>query len=124
MKLRLRKNSLRLRLLRGEVDRLARREPVEEVIAFAPDRELRYRLVVSNTAVVRAAFEGAVITVELPAPLAHQFAESDLVTIEHQQATGPGEALTILVEKDFICLDRKNDPDNADAYPHPTQSCE
>jgi hypothetical protein len=124
MKLRLRENSLRLRLLRSEVDRLVRTERVEEVITFAPGLQLRYRLIVTGGAVICATIEGAVITVELPAPVARQFAASELTTIEHKQAIGPDEALTILIEKDFVCLDRKDDPDQADAYPHPTNACE
>jgi hypothetical protein len=95
MKLRLRKNSLRLRLLRGEVDRLGRGERVEEAITFAPGRRLTYALLATDADVVRAAFADGVITVEIPSAVALQFVESDLVTIEHRQPAGAGDPLTI-----------------------------
>jgi hypothetical protein len=124
MKLRLRENSLRLRLLRSEVERLGRNERVEEVITFAARQRLTYSLAVTDATVVSATFEGGTINVELPSALARQFVESDLVTVEHQQPAGPGGPLTILIEKDFVCLDRNDDPDNVDAYPHPTGNCD
>ena len=123
MKLRLRKNSIRLRLLRSEVERLGRNERVEEAITFTPGVRLTYAVAVTDAAVVRATFDGGGITVELPSALARQLVESELVTIEHQQPAGAGDPLTIVIEKDFVCLDRKDDPDNADAYSRPTDNC-
>jgi hypothetical protein len=113
-----------LRLLRSEVDSLGRGERVEEVITFGPESQLSYALVATDSDVIRATFEGRSITIELPAALVRQFVESDLITIEHQQPIhSTSDALTILVEKDFVCLDREDDPDNADAYPHPNKAC-
>ncbi|MDQ3751004.1 MAG: hypothetical protein M3367_18600 [Acidobacteriota bacterium] len=45
-------------------------------------------------------------------------------SIENRKQNSTSEnVLKILIEKDFVCLDRKNDPDNADAFPHPTRKC-
>lgn len=44
MRLRIKGNSLRLRLTRSEVARLSVGEPVEESTEFAPDHVLRYRI--------------------------------------------------------------------------------
>ena len=93
-------------------------------MTFGPASALTYAVVATDADVVRATFEDRLIAVELPAALARRFVDSDLVTIEHRQQIVPaGEALTILIEKDFVCLDREEDPDRVDAYPRPPGAC-
>jgi hypothetical protein len=45
------------------------------------------------------------------------------VGFEIEQEIGPDKALTIIVEKDFVCIDRPEDPDRDDAYPNPNVIC-
>jgi hypothetical protein len=49
--------------------------------------------------------------------------ESNEAAIEGVQVISSNETLKILVEKDFVCLDRPGDVDNVDAYPHPSINC-
>jgi hypothetical protein len=110
MKLRIRGNSIRLRLVRSEVARLAAEGRVEERIAFgAGDADgLTYALVLSPEAsAVTARLTPGAITVVLPAGVAATWAGTDEVTITAEQpGVGPqgGDVLRILVEKDFTCL--------------------
>jgi hypothetical protein len=124
MKLRIRGNTLRLRLTRPEVDELAERGEVRDGIAFgvaAADR-LGYSLVTSDDATAPcAALSSKGITVTLPKALARDWAFSDTVGIGAEQSIGAGEALRILVEKDFACLKPREGEDDGDAFPNPQQ---
>lgn len=134
MKLRIRGNSLRLRLSQREVTDLAAQGRVEDAIAFPPvgDHEARgagpasrmvYALQVSDDAPAPFAhLEGARIDVTLPASVAREWTSTDQVGIEAEQPLGDGGVLRILVEKDFACLKPRTGEDDADAYPNPSAS--
>jgi hypothetical protein len=122
MKLRIKGNSIRLRLLRSEVERFAAEGSISEAVHFGA-QSLRYTLIASpSTETIRSRFDNGEIVIEIPADEASSWAESDHVSIAAEQPIG-GENLSILVEKDFACLDRPNDPDREDAFPNPTEAC-
>ncbi len=126
MKLRINSNSVRLRLLRSEVERFAAAGQISEEIEFGTDRSsyLRYSLVTSPEAEsLSARFRGNEISIVVPAAIAKRWTSSDDVGIEYVQPIGGGESLKIIVEKDFECIDRPDDPDRADAYPNPNATC-
>lgn len=135
MKLRIKGNSLRLRLLRGEVEQFGRTGRVAEIICFgvAPAAQLVYVLEFDRQAQkITAHFADNQITVKVPDAVARAWAESDEITLRSEQPIAAADArrkadsddvLRILIEKDFVCLDRKDDPENADAFPHPTGKC-
>ncbi len=123
MKLRLQANSVRLRLKQGEVKRLIEKGVVEESIRFFPGREaLTYRLELSESAAAPTArLKGSEVLVEIPAAPARQWAaDANQVGLEAIQPAGADAAqgLTLLVEKDFACLDG-SDEQNADTFPNP-----
>ena len=125
MKLRLRDNSLRLRLDRKEVAALALTRLAESRTAVSPDQPLVYRVVLSAEAQEpQASFEGGVIVVLIPEAAGRRWAESDDVGI---YATTPW-GLRLTIEKDFRCLDAgARDEDESHSYDHPGtttgQSC-
>lgn len=125
MKLRIRGNSIRLRLLRPEVEALHTKGRVEESITFGPsDKEsLTYAIQVSETAkeVTGGICENEVC-LTVPAPIVSEWAASDQVGFSASHSNGDGE-LEILVEKDFACTTRTDDPDIKDAYPNPADEC-
>lgn len=122
MKLRIRGNSIRLRLGRSEVARLGTDGHVEETIAFGPNEGdvLSYALATSAEVVqVAARMTPGAITVLLPVSVAGQWVATDQVTIAAEQpGVGPDGAgvLRILVEKDFTCLHTGSD-ESGDTYP-------
>ena len=81
MKLRIRGNTLRLRLTRSEVDLVAQGEVVAEVTQFPDGSQLRYELVPGHQEEVAqtANDEGTTISVEVPKGRAATWAESDEV---------------------------------------------
>ena len=119
MKLRVRGNSLRFRLGRGEVRRLAEDGLVEERTEFAPGAPaLVYALRTSEGPGVSATFEGGRIIVSVPRTMARQWAAGDQVGLEGSQPVGAG-SLRILIEKDFECMDAAPGESQADAFPTP-----
>ncbi len=121
MKLRIRDNSLLLRLGRSEVDTLHRDGVVAAEIAFPGGRRLRYAIESSPAVVNPAAFlsEGQ-ITVRVPENQVLAWATSEQVSMRGDQRLDDGETLEILVEKDVACPARADDVDAADRYARST----
>lgn len=113
MKLRLRGATVRLRVTRSEVERLAAGEVVVEEVPFA-GAALRYALGVADVAEIDARFERGRVDVRLPRARAARWLDSDEVGLSATQGT-----LGILIEKDFACLKPRAGEDDGDAFPHP-----
>jgi hypothetical protein len=123
MKLRIKGNSIRLRLLRGETAELGTIGKVSETVNFG-SRQFVYTLTATNAADgISASFTENEIIVNLPNLLARDWVESSNVSLEAEQKISETETLKILIEKDFVCLDRPDDADNQDAFPHPSKKC-
>lgn len=119
MKLRIRDNSVRLRLTRGEVDQLRDNGVVSASTGFPGGRDFQYVVESSPASVKPGAFlSECVITVRLPETTVLAWANSDQVSIKGEQLLDD-DALTILVEKDFTCLVPREGEDDSDMFPHP-----
>lgn len=127
MKLRIRGNSLRLRLLKSEVKRLKETHTVTETVSFGSGHSLVYTLAVEpEAASIVAQFDQSEIRVTLPATIAERWVTSDEVSLTAEQSTSANGTLKILVEKDFACLKPRTSPlweDESDAFPNPNPSC-
>jgi len=120
MKLRIRGDSLRLRLTRSEVSALMAGSLVIERMQLGPGTVFEYRLATDSTAnEPRAELEEGVLVVRLPVKTASDWANSETVGIEARQANGADEGLLILVEKDFPCLTPRPHEDDSDAFARP-----
>ena len=119
MKLRIKGDSLRLRLTRGEVQQLAEVGRVEERVHISPQGVLVYRVQrAPAAAALGAAFADGVIEIQVPETIAREWCASELVTLEAVQHHGAVD-LRIVVEKDFACLAPRTDEDESDNFPHP-----
>ncbi len=120
MKLRIRDNSVRLRLTRGEVDMLRDEGIVNARTGFPGGRDFQYKLESSPASVNPGAFFSEnIVTVRLPETAVLAWADSEQVSIEGEQVLDDGEKLMILVEKDFTCLAPREGEDESDMFPHP-----
>ena len=120
MKLRIRGNSIRLRLSQTEVSSLEAGGSVSDRIVFAPGAHLTYQLVVDAAAdATRASFENGNVTVTLPNTVLRNWLAPAEVSIHGRQELGGGEELTILVEKDFACLEPREGEDQENLFPNP-----
>ena len=115
MKLRIRGNSLRLRLTRGEVAELHESGCCEESIRFGPDSALGYRVESSTGDDLAVRYRDNLIVVEIPADMLHAWATTEQVSLRPASSNGPA----LLVEKDFACLVDRPGEDDSDAYAHP-----
>ena len=122
MKLRIRGNSIRLRLKRGEVDQLAAGNRIVDETDF-PGALFGFSLELSDDDDMEASFDSGRIAVSMPREIIPEWADTDLVTLYSEQELSGGGVLKILVEKDFSCLEpghHRNCEDDEDTYPHPS----
>jgi hypothetical protein len=120
VKLRIRDNSVRLRLMRGEVDALRDDGIVQSRTAFPGGREFVYEVESSPASVSPGAFlSDGKVTIRLPESAVLAWANSEQVSITGEQQHKNGDKLDILVEKDFACLAPREGEDESDMFPHP-----
>ena len=120
MKLRIRDNSIRLRLSRTEVVSVNSNGLVRGKVQFAGSNSFDYVLE-SSPATVKpeAHISNNMLTVRVPQMDVNQWAESEQVSISSEQILDNGGLLKILVEKDFACLVPREGEDESDLFPHP-----
>jgi len=119
MKLRIRGNTVRLRISKAELAQIAATGAAEDTVRFSGQAGLRYGIEVRPTGGVAAEFGGDVLRVLLPQPSVDLWLRPDEVSIEGEQAIGNGEVLRILVEKDYTCLAPRSGEDDSDLFANP-----
>lgn len=126
MKLRIRGDSLRLRLSQGDVRSLSEQGSVTQTTRFAPgsDGELVCTLFGDSAAVALVAeLEARTIRVRMPIDLLRLLAHTEEVGVRAEQDTGEGQTLVILVEKDFECIAPRAGEPESDGFPNPRAEC-
>jgi hypothetical protein len=121
MKLRMKDNSIRLRVSRSELARFQAGERIEETIRFAeaPEAKLTYALEsAAQSLPVNVRYEGNEVTVILSEDQARRWAAESEVGVYSNVDIGSAGSLDVLVEKDFACLDR-SDAENEDTFANP-----
>ncbi|MGB6687796.1 MAG: hypothetical protein WBE76_08125 [Terracidiphilus sp.] len=120
MKLRVHKNSLRLRLGPSEIARLFDAGRIEERIRFAPHENaaLTYALELASPGQeLSLRHRPMEITVLLARDEARRWADGEQVGISGEIDIGQ-DKLELLVEKDFACIDREGGEEE-DTFPNP-----
>lgn len=119
MKLRIKGDSIRLRLSQTEVQNFGTEGYCEDQTNF-PGKVLSYRLQKADTASLSATFNGNKVLVEVPQSVATKWVEDpSQVGFDYEQELGDGAVLRILVEKDFACLAERPHEDESDNFPNP-----
>lgn len=113
MKLRLRANTIRLRMLKGEVERLAEGEKIVETLPTP--NPFHFCVAATGVAELTADFKGDTLTVEVPLEWARNWAASEEVG-----RTVSTNGVDILIEKDWHCTTPRFSEDNDGTYPNPT----
>lgn len=116
MKLRIKGNSIRYRLSKSDVDRFINTGIVTEETDFG-NNTLRYELRVTEAESMSATFENNSIIIFLPENLANIWSDPENVGFN-----GTYEKLSLLIEKDFQCIDNTIE-DQSDNYPNPLLKC-
>src|SRR5690242_16457404 len=119
MKIRIKGNSLRYRLTRSEVTRLGADGRLEERTEFA-GKSLVYSIEQASqgTANLSAEFTGDKIVLHMPKEMINELVNTERVGFEERSGS-----LSLLLEKDFVCIDRVEE-DQSDNYPNPSIICQ
>ena len=116
MKLRIKGDSIRLRLTRGEVAQLVASGTVADATLLPVGPGFGYQLRTDPLArAPSATFEAGVLGVAVPKALAEAWAASEEVAIRAELPVAGG-TLLILVEKDFPCQTVRDGEDDSDAF--------
>jgi len=121
MKLRIRGDTMRFRLKRGEVDQIAAGTSISEETHF-PGSVLTYRLDVSEDNDISASFDNGSLVVNVPKSKVLDWAGTDEVSLYAEQKLPGTGILSLLIEKDFRCIEpghHRDCEDDEDTFPHP-----
>ena len=121
MKLRIKGNSIRLRLLRSEVACLIDSGLVEETVYLGPGDQsaFTYALAVdSGLAETQLLYKPPKLVILLPKEAAATWAGTDQAGVYAVVEIEGHGTLDLIVEKDLACLDL-SDADNKDTFPNP-----
>jgi hypothetical protein len=121
MKLRFRENTLRLRVNRSEVDRLAAGGAIEEEVAFPDSSRLRYIFETVTDNGFLASFKEGVIRVTAPLAQVQNWARGDDIGLYFDLLAGDG-MLKVLIEKDLQCVEGPPEELDPDAFPRQTRT--
>jgi hypothetical protein len=124
MKLRIKGNSLRLRVSRSELTRFLGSNRIEDTIHFGPGPEAKLTYALESTATNTATivrYSPQELTVSISEDQARTWSEAGEVGIYTAVDIGGDRLLEVVIEKDFACLDR-SDEDNTDTFVNPNVS--
>ena len=121
MKLRIKGNSLRIRLTKTEVSKLAQTGYLEEQTSFSNNLFI-YAVQKTDAADLSATFENNKITIFVPASFIEDWVGNSIVGLDTKMPISQTESLYLLIEKDFVCLDETNE-DQSDNYNNPNKNC-
>lgn len=123
MKLRIKGNSLRIRLTKTEVERISGEDGyLEEETSFGNGKLIYALQQVTTGNELSAAMEGNKITMFVPAALTAGWPKNNVVGFEAKMPLEDNKSLYLLLEKDFVCLDHTNE-DQSDNYENPNKVC-
>jgi hypothetical protein len=121
MKIRIKGDSLRLRVSRSEVERLLSGRRVAETIHFGTDEgaKLTYSLETANqSSPVSIRYEPQRVTVSLSEAQAVRWGRELEVGVYSTLILNSSISLEVIIEKDFACLDR-SEKENEDTFTNP-----
>ncbi|XLS29681.1 DUF7009 family protein [Flavobacteriaceae bacterium M23B6Z8] len=118
MKIRIKGNSVRLRLTKSEVEAFCEEGIYEEKTRFTT-KTLTYRIIAKkNIHLLEADYQEDIITVYFPDAKRTEWLTTDCVGYNNEVDWNDHTALSVLIEKDFTCLDNTAE-DQSDNYPNP-----
>lgn len=123
MKIRIKGNSVRLRITRSELAQFATEGMISESTRFIKG-EFHYFLCVKpdSDGPLSASYAEDTITVWMPESMRNEWINTETVGFEQHMPLGGNQSLFILVEKDFVCLDNPRE-DQSDQFPNPNAVC-
>lgn len=123
MKIRIKGNSVRIRLTRPEVDRFAETGYLEEKTEFGNSNFVYALESMEGIPGLDADFSEGKITMYVPADIPAAWAKNEVVGYDNNMDMGDGKKLFLLLEKDFKCIDAPAHEDQSDNFENPHKVC-
>ena len=122
MKIRIKGNSIRMRLSKSEVNRLGSEGYLEEQTQFVGSALIYALRSMKDTEQLSADFSDNKITVFAPEAFLKSWPQNEVVGIDANMSLPNTGSLYILIEKDFVCLDATSE-DQSDNFENPNKTC-
>ena len=126
MKLRIRGNSIRVRMDRRDLGTLMEAGRVVDEVRFGPGAAFSYAVEAAAAPRERptASYGADRLTIRIDPEDLRAWCSGDRVGYLHEQAVDGG-VVRVVLEKDFACLDRPSGEaeDDAHAFPNPSATC-
>ncbi len=118
MKLRIKGNTIRLRLSKKEVEQLCKEGIIREQTNFV-DTSFVYSIQKgTNTDTIKAAYKQNELAVFIPSALIRGWETNAIISFDNRLSDGSLPELLVLIEKDFKCIDNSTE-DQSDNYENP-----
>ncbi|MBL7698042.1 MAG: hypothetical protein JNK79_07780 [Chitinophagaceae bacterium] len=122
MKLRIKGNSVRIRLSKTEVDELVSGLSIEETTSFGENTFGYTVKPVNYSDQLTASYDNNIISLYVPKVLLKDWSTNSVVGFEAMMPLDDSDHLHLLLEKDFKCLD-KTIGDQSDFFDNPSTNC-
>ena len=122
MKLRIKGNSLRIRLTKTEVNIIANTGYLEEETLFGNNKFVYALQRVDEGNELSAALEENKMIIFVPSSLTKEWPANNIVGFNAEMPVADNKTLFLLIEKDFVCLDETT-VDQSDNYENPNKTC-
>ncbi len=123
MKLRIKGNSIRLRVTRSEIVNFGEHGLLVEETEFNNGITFVYALErKAGIDKLEALFQGNRISVFVPERMAKEWTTTDVIGYDNNIDIENGGLLNLLIEKDFVCLENTTE-DQEDNFPNPNAVC-
>ena len=114
MKIRIKGNSVRLRLSQNEVNSLVKDHMITDTCSLA-NSQFVYRIKASDNNEIDVLMSGSELDVHVPMDLLKDWDTDTRVGFDHTLNNGT----YVLIEKDFKCLIERTHEDESNLYPNP-----
>ena len=122
MKLRIKGNSLRIRLTKTEVNIIANTGYLEEETLFGNNKFVYALQRVDEGNELSAALEENKMIIFVPSSLTKEWPTNNIIGFNAEMPVADNKTLFLLIEKDFVCLDETTG-DQSDNYENPNKTC-
>lgn len=124
MKIRIKNNSVRLRLSKPDLDQFGKEGYIEEKTEF-PGSTFTYAIQkLFDGKALDASFIDQKLTLFVPKHIVQEWTDTAIVGFNHALPVGENRTLFLLIEKDFKCIDGDTATDDQSEYfDNPVKTC-
>ncbi|MVN22266.1 DUF7009 family protein [Mucilaginibacter arboris] len=123
MKIRIKGNSVRLRLSRPEIELFGKEGYLEEKTEFGKSAFVYAIQKLFDGKSLDASFTDKKLTLFVPQKIVQEWISTEVVGFSHELPIGENKTLFLLIEKDFKCVDGEETEDQSDYFDNPVKTC-